>query len=242
MTGSFFRRRHHKTGVLFVTLCVVSLTVLWFNVFKYYTRTQPVFGEPIYKGSKESKGIAFTCNVDWGSEYLPDMLKIFKASNIKVAFFVTGKWAENNTELLKLIADSGHIIGNHGHSHRDHSKLDYEQNRIEIEKTQDIIKGITGKTPEYFAPPSGAYNANTIKASEDLGCKVILWSIDTIDWKRDGVQNIIARVDKKAHGGGIVLMHPTDQTLEALETIINNIRGKGFEILSLEDIVNTIEN
>ncbi len=233
--------KKRKIAMLLVTFCIFSLTFLLFNAFKYYTKTQPVFGGPIYKGSKTSEGIALTCNVDWGSEYLPDMLKILHAFNADAAFFVTGKWTEGNGDLLKLIADSGHIIGNHGYSHLDHSKLDYNQNLLEIKKTQEIIKNVTGKEPKYFAPPSGAYNKNTIKAAEDLGCKVILWSIDTIDWRRDGVDKIIARVNKKMHGGGIVLMHPTAQTLEALETIINNIRAEGFEILSLEDIVNTIE-
>ncbi len=233
--------RRNKATIMLITFCVVSLTFLLFNVFKYYTRTQPVFGGPIYKGAKDSEGIALVCNVDWGGEYLPDMLKVLHALNIEAAFFVTGKWAEGNKDLLELVMNSGHIIGNHGYSHLDHSKLSYDQNLTEIKKAQDVIEDIIGKKPKYFAPPSGAYNKNTIKAAEDLGYKVILWSIDTIDWRRDGVDNIINRVNKKIHGGGIVLMHPTAQTLEALETIVNNIRGRGFEILSLEHIVNTIE-
>lgn len=242
MKNLIHKLRVGKAGVLLTMLSLVILTVLVLSVFRYYTETQPVFGGPIYKGSKESKGIALTCNVDWGGEYLPDMLKILDAAGIKAAFFITGRWAENNSELLKLISDSGHIIGNHGYSHNDHSKLDYSQNLSEIQRTQGIIEEIIGKTPEYFAPPSGAYNKDTVRACEDLGCKVIMWSIDTIDWKKDGTERIIARVDKKMHGGGIVLMHPTDQTLEALPTIIKNIRDRGFEILSLEDLVKTIEN
>ncbi|MDD2573147.1 MAG: polysaccharide deacetylase family protein [Bacillota bacterium] len=242
MKRGILKRRGRKTGIVLMALCVVLLTAIVFNVFKFYTQTRPVFGGPIYKGSKESSGIAFACNVDWGSEHLPDMLKILDAAGIRATFFVTGRWAENNEELLKLITDSGHTIGNHGYSHSDHSKLNYDQNLSEIQKTQSIIEQITGKTPKYFAPPSGAYNRDTDRAAKDLGCKMIMWSIDTIDWKRDGVDRIIERVDKKMHGGGIVLMHPTDQTLEALPTMINNIMDRGFEILPLEDIVKTIEN
>jgi probable sporulation protein (polysaccharide deacetylase family) len=231
-----------RSRIIALTISVSVLAILTAGVFLYSGKSLPVFGGPIYKGSERSKGVAITVNVDWGSEYLPDMLSIFEATGIKATFFITGRWAKNNIELAKLIFDSGHEIGNHGYSHKDHSKLDYAQNRSEIERTQVILERIIGKAPKFFAPPSGAYNRDTLKASEDLGCEVILWSIDTIDWKRDGADNILSRVKKKLHGGGIILMHPTDQTLEALPSIIKEIGDRKFEIISLEEIVKTIEN
>lgn len=239
---SFFKKGMGKKAAAFVmVLCIIGLTAVMLNVFKYYIQTQPAFSQPIHRGSEDSKAIAFTCNIDWGNEYIPGMLDLFDTAGIEAAFFITGRWAEKNQELARLIAQKGHIIGNHGYSHRDHSKLDYSQNKYEIDKTQQILQQTTGKSPKYFAPPSGAYNSHTVKAANDLGCEVILWSIDTIDWKRDGVDKILSRVDKKLHGGGIVLMHPTDQTLEALPDIIMNIRNRDYEILSLEQIVNSIE-
>lgn len=241
MGKDIFKRRGRKWKI-YTILCAVLLVAAVLGSFIRFTDIRPVFGGPIYKGDKESNSVAIAVNVDWGEEYLPDMLKLFDAAGVKAAFFVTGRWAEKNTALAKLIADSGHTVGNHGYSHKDHSKLDYDQNRSEIETTQQVLERVTGRTPRYFAPPSGAYNKHTVKASKDLGCEVVLWSIDTIDWKRDGVDNIISRVKKKLHSGGIILMHPTDQTLEALPSIIEYIKESGYEILSLEDLVKTIEN
>ncbi|HOO11840.1 MAG TPA: polysaccharide deacetylase family protein [Bacillota bacterium] len=241
MGKDIFKRRGRKWKI-YTILCAVLLVAAVRGSFIRFTDIRPVFGGPIYKGDKESNSVAIAVNVDWGEEYLPDMLKLFDAAGIKAAFFMTGRWAEKNTALAKLIADSGHTVGNHGYSHKDHSKLDYDQNRSEIEITQQVLERVTGKTPGYFAPPSGAYNKHTVKASKDLGCKMVLWSIDTIDWKREGVDRIISRVKKKLHSGGIILMHPTDQTLEALPFIIEYINERGYEILSLEDLVKTIEN
>ena len=241
MVIGVFKRRGRKVKI-YVIICAALLAAVALGSFKWFNDIRPVFGGPIYKGDKDSNGVAIVVNVDWGEEYLPDMLKLFDAAGIKTAFFMTGRWAEKNTALAKLIADSGHTVGNHGYSHKDHSKLDYDQNRSEIETTQLVLERVTGKTPVYFAPPSGAYNKHTVKASKDLGCELVLWSIDTIDWKRDGVDRIISRVKKKLHGGGIILMHPTDQTLEALPLIIEYIKEKGYEILSLGDLVKTIEN
>jgi probable sporulation protein (polysaccharide deacetylase family) len=221
---------------------IIFLMVVAFSLYKFSFSAQPTLSQPIYSGSNSIKSVAITCNVDWGNEHIPAMLKVMKDEGITATFFITGRWADKYPELTKSIAGEGHTIGNHGYSHRDHSKLDYDGNLQEILKAQQALQQITGKSPVYFAPPSGAFNDYTIKAAEALGCKVILWSIDTIDWKRDGTDRIIKRVMNKLHSGGIILMHPTEQTVEALPVIINKIQERGYEILSLEKIVKSIEN
>src|SRR5699024_10120242 len=131
-------------------------------------------------------------------------------------------WAEKHNDLVKLIYDEGHEIGNHGFQHIDYDKLDFNRNYEEIKKAHDIIKSITNSSPKYFAPPSGAYNDNTIKAAKELDYKLILWSIDTIDWRDDSTKDkIIQRVTEKVHNSGIVLMHPTENTNKALPEIID---------------------
>jgi probable sporulation protein (polysaccharide deacetylase family) len=221
---------------------LVTMYGLYFFVSKNVSGIQPVSAPPIYSGSKDIKAVAFTCNVDWGNEYIPDMLQIMNDYGVISTFFITGRWAEKNPELTIEIKNKGHSIGSHGYGHIDHSKLDYQRNVAEIEKGLLALEQVLGIKPELFAPPSGAFNDSTLRAAESLGCKVILWSIDTIDWKRDGVDNIINRVLKKLHNGGIVLMHPTDQTVAALPVIIENIRKRGYNIIPLEDIVNSIDN
>ena len=187
-----------------------------------------MFKEEIYyQGTKDEKVIAFACNVDWGNEYIGEMLKIFKDNNIKITFFPTGKWAENNKELLELIYEEGHEIGNHGYSHLDYNTLSYDRNYEEIEKAHKIIKDIIEEEPKYFAPPSGAYNDYTIEAAKDLNYKVILWSIDTIDWRKDSVKDVIVkRVKDKIHNSAIILMHPTKETNKALPEIIDYLFKK----------------
>ncbi len=139
-----------------------------------------------YKGNVDDRIVAFACNVDWGGdEYIPTMLEIFKEKNINITFFVTGKWAAKNPELLIKIYEQGHEIGNHGYRHIDYDKLSYEENKEEIIKAHNTIREIIKSKPKYFAPPSGAYNDNTIKAAKDLNYDIIMWSIDTIDWHKD---------------------------------------------------------
>ena len=166
------------------------------------------------------------------------MLDIFHENDIKITFFPTGKWAEKNEDLLKTIYKKGHQIGNHGYNHLDYDKLSYEQNKEEIQKSHDIIKNILDMEAKYFAPPSGAFNDNTINASRDLGYDLILWSIDTIDWRQDSVKNVIIdRVINKAHNSAIVLMHPKEETVKALPEIINYLHEKGYKIGTISDVL-----
>ena len=227
----------NKKTLWTILIFVIGL-ILIFSLLRFY-KTDETFNMDIYyKGNVDKKVVAFACNVDWGNEYIEPMLKVFKDNNIKISFFVTGKWAEKNPEMLKIIFENGHEIGNHGYNHIDYDKLSYEQNTEEISKTHIIIKNVLNYESKLFAPPSGAYNDNTIRAAKDLDYDIIMWSIDTIDWRDDSYKDIIIkRVIDKIHNSAIVLMHPTEETLKALPEIILYLNNNGYKIGKVGDII-----
>lgn len=224
---------------LLTIILALALLILSLVVYVIYNKTEETFNSDVYyQGNVDDKVIAFACNVDWGNEFIQPMLDIFKDNDIKITYFVTGKWAEKNKDILKTIYEDKHEIGNHGYNHADYDKLSYDRNKEEIMKSHDIIKEILNIDSKYFAPPSGAYNDNTVKASKDLGYELILWSIDTIDWRKDSVKDIIVkRVTEKAHNSAIVLMHPTAETVKALPEIINYLYQNGYKIGTISDVI-----
>ncbi|MTI67489.1 MAG: polysaccharide deacetylase [Firmicutes bacterium] len=229
----------YKTLYKIIIICILLVTILGLT-YIYNKKTVNTFNnkDVYYKGNVDEKIIAFTCNIDWGNEYIPKMLDIFEKNNIKITFFPTGRWADKNRALIKLISARGHEIGNHGYYHKDYSKLSYNGNKKEIYQTDILLKEITNTTPKYFAPPAGAYNKNTIKAANDLNYKIIMWSIDTIDWRKDSTSDKITnRVIKKANNSAIVLMHPKEQTVKALPSIIKILKQKGYEIGRVSDVI-----
>lgn len=224
---------------IYTILVVLLLIVISIIAMTIYNRAEETFNPDVhYQGNIDDKVIAFACNVDWGNEYIPPMLEIFKDNNINITFFVTGRWADRNKDILKQIYDAKHEIGNHGYNHVDYDKLSYDGNLDEINKADKAIKDVINKNLKYFAPPSGAYNDNTIKAAKDLGYSLIMWSIDTIDWRQDSTKDIIIkRVTEKAHNSAIVLMHPTEETVKALPAIIDFMLEKGYKIGTISDII-----
>lgn len=210
-----------------IVICVVVLIVL---LVSFIPQSTTVSGDaPITKGASKTK-VSLMINVYWGTEFLTEMLKIFEAHGVKTTFFVGGMWACENVSMLKTIYSQGHEIGNHGYYHKDHNKLDYSRNRQEIEITHKVVKEILGYDMRLFAPPSGAYNDMTLKATNELNYETIMWTLDTIDWRDQDEELIIKRATENISGGSLVLMHPTRATVRALDRILNIISGKGLEV------------
>lgn len=191
----------------------------------------------IYNGNKYSNKVSLMINVYWGTEYLDTMLDALDTAGVKTTFFVGGLWASEHNEMLNKIKERGHEIANHGYYHKDHAKLDATRNREEIEITHKLVESVSGVKMNLFAPPSGSYNKTTVAVANDLGYKTIMWTRDTIDWRDKNAELIYSRAVKDITGGDLILMHPTQETANALPRILETIKSKG---LVADTVSNTI--
>lgn len=202
--------------------------------------TAAVAGEEdvvIRQGDGKTTKVAITCNVDWGEDVLPDMLETLKKQDTKITFFVSGKWANKNPDLLRKMYLQGHEIQSHGYSHKLCSKISKEETKTEILKTEEAIEKLIGQKPVVFAPPSGDYNGDTVQLCRELGYRLSLWSADTIDWRPGSDAEVIkARVLKKDLHGGIILMHPKEETAKALPSLLSELSKKGFQVVPLSEL------
>lgn len=192
---------------------------------------------PIYRGLPEKPQVAFTINVAWGNEYLSPLLTTLKKHHLHATFFVEGRWAKQNPDFVKMIADGGHEIGNHSYSHPDMRTLNREQIKKELTDTNDVIQATTDKEIQWFAPPSGSFNDEVVKIASELGMETIMWTVDTIDWQKPAPATIINRVTKQVHNGAIILMHPTEPTVVALETMILKLQDQGYQIVTVGELL-----
>lgn len=202
-------------GILAVILIVVGTVCFFPNS----ADVSGLGGKAIYKGNS-GDGVSLMFNVYWGTEQVYGIMDVLDEYDAKATFFIGGSWADDNVACLKEIKERGHEIGTHGYFHRDHDKLTYEQNVEEIKRSVEFLSLAADVTVTLFAPPSGAYNDDTIGAAESMGLKTILWSKDTIDW-RDKDENLCYRRATEGVGGGeLILMHPMAHTLTALPRIL----------------------
>src|SRR5690625_1614360 len=140
---------------------------------------------PVYRGHPEKEMVALLINVSWGTEHIPDILNTLKEHNSKATFFIEGKWAKENADLVKMIDEQGHTIGNHAYNHPNMARLSSQQITEQITKTNTNIEAIIDKTPKWFAPPSGSFTDKVVDNADHLNMETILWTVDTIDWRSE---------------------------------------------------------
>ncbi|MEA4925379.1 MAG: polysaccharide deacetylase family protein [Syntrophomonadaceae bacterium] len=223
-----------------LTAGIIMVLALGFLSGAYikYANTTVAAGtdQPIFQGNTGTKAVALTVNVDWGEEFIPAMLEEFKKNNALATFFVTGRWAEKNPELLKQMAAAGHSIQNHGYKHVHFNQLSPAEVTGEIKKAEDIIFGITGTRSSFFASPYGEYNPQLVRTVNSINYQYIMWSADTIDWQRPDPGTIVNRVIKKVHNDAIVLMHPTEPTVKALPEMLKQLKEQNYQMITIDKI------
>jgi len=193
---------------------------------------------PIYKGHPDKPMVTFIINVAWGNEYLSGMLATLKRHNVSASFFLEGNWVKNNPELAKMIVSAGHEVGNHSYSHPDMKQLTAAKAREQMIKTNEIIEAATGEKCVWFAPPSGSYRDETIKIANQLNMKTVMWTVDTVDWRKPSPEVLINRVMSKIDKGSMVLMHPTESTAKSLDQLITLIQQKNLKIGTVTELMN----
>ena len=218
---------------VFMIIAMISGTIQPF----LDTTLLPSATSPIFQGNPNQPQIALACNVFWGEEYLPDMLKTLDENNVHITFFIGGSWANKYPEVLKELANRGHELGNHTYSHPHPNALSKEKNKEQIVKTEELVENLTGIKTRLYAPPYGEYNNTVLLAAQELDYTTIMWSIDTVDWKRPPPEVLQERVLKKIHNGAIILMHPTAPTAQALPGLIAEIKKRGYTIVTVSDIL-----
>ena len=139
--------------------------------------------------------------------------------------------------MLKQMLERGHELGNHGYVHKDQDKISAQANYDEINQTHQIVKSLVDYEMNLFAPPSGAYNQTTLDIAEQLGYKTIMWTKDTIDWRDKDANLIYERATKNASNGDLILMHPTEKTLEALPNIISFYKEAGYKLTTVSETI-----
>jgi peptidoglycan-N-acetylglucosamine deacetylase len=185
---------------------------------------------PVYRGNPDKPMVALLINVAWGNEYLPKMVDVLQKHQVRSTFFLEGNWVKKNTDLTKMLYDEGHELGNHSFSHPDMKKLSANRIREQLQRTNNVIEETVGKKPKWFAPPSGSYRDEVVKIANEMGMYTILWSVDTVDWKKPNATEMMNRVLRKVHPGAMILMHPTEPTAEGLELLIEGLKAKGYAI------------
>lgn len=210
---------------------LVGLALFWAPRFD--STAAPAAG-PVYRVITTHKVMALSINVVWGTEFVPQILQRLTAAHVQATFFVGGAWAAANPGLVAEMVRAGMAVENHGYAHRHSNQLSFDENLSEIAKSARAIHLAGAPRPTLYAPPYGEFNGTVLAAAAALHNLVIMWTIDTIDWRPSSDPGLIAdRVMSKAQPGAIVLMHPTARTVAALPAVIAGLKAQGYRLVTV---------
>lgn len=188
----------------------------------------------------EQKVVSLTFDHSWGNKFTPPILDTLKKNDIKATFFIMGPWSKKYPEVAQRMVADGHEIASHGYRHENYGDMTPEWVKEDIQKAHAQIKEVTGVDATLIRPPNGHYSQKSLKATDELGYKTIIWNVDSLDWKNPGRDVIIDRVMKRIKPGAIILMHASDtpvQTAEALPILLDKIKAEGYTIVPVGELL-----
>lgn len=194
----------------------------------------------VRRGPADSNRVALTFDDNYQGPKASATLAVLERYGIPATFFVIGHYVDTGPELAKAIAAGGFEVGDHTRSHCDCRTLSKHGLRIEIGNGTDHYRALTGApTVPFFRPPTGTYDQKTLEVAAEKGFKyVVLWDVDPKDWQGTSAEVIRSTVLTQAKPGSIVLLHVgAPHTAEALPGIIEGLRAKGYELVSLSTLL-----
>ncbi|MDD3336188.1 MAG: polysaccharide deacetylase family protein [Eubacteriales bacterium] len=223
-----------------LTLCLLAISAAYVvglndNATAVVARKREL---PVYSVERSDKVISISFDASWGADKTIAILDLLDQYDVKTTFFLVGGWVDKYPDMLKEIAARGHEIGNHSDTHPHMSQLKEQAIKDELRIMSDKVEKLTGVRPTLFRPPYGDYNDRVVQVARAEGYEVVQWSIDSLDWKDRGTQDIIKQCTYRVDNGDIVLFHnDSNDIVNALPTVLQHYQGLGFKIIPVSEIL-----
>lgn len=182
----------------------------------------------IYRGRADD-AVALMCAVTWDASALTDMLDTLEQNDVKITFFVSGKWANAHAKTLMQMAEAGHEIGACGYE----PTLDGDCSLIEkdVAASVGVIERITGKPVRYYYAGLREPSVSA-RAAKSQGLVCVKPSFDLLSAGRTA-DELVSMAEEKAFGGSIFLMQPTQAAQEALQALLQRLWENGYDTVSV---------
>ncbi|MCY0876638.1 MAG: polysaccharide deacetylase family protein [Firmicutes bacterium] len=190
----------------------------------------------VTRGSELSRELALTFDDGPDPVYTPELLELLAEHEAKAVFFLVGQKVRQYPDVVRMIHEHGHVIGNHTLNHRNFWFVPPWSVRKEIAVTNDAIAEITGEPVVYVRPPWGRFNFWQRAYMRRASLVPVLWTYACKDWRKGDRSRAIEQILlAKSRSGGIVLLHDSGgapgaprNTLEALRHALPRLKAMGF--------------
>jgi peptidoglycan/xylan/chitin deacetylase (PgdA/CDA1 family) len=164
-----------------------------------------------WEGTPESRTMALTFDDGPDPEITPAVLDTLGEAGVRGTFFLVGKRVQSHPDIVRMIAEGGHRIGNHSMSHSRMIFMKQNEVEEEIDGVQKAVEDAAGVTPVMFRPPYGVFDFTCARAVKERAMKLVLWTVLSGDYSDDSRDVILRRVTPFVRAGSIVVFHDTEK-------------------------------
>ncbi|MBE6680650.1 MAG: delta-lactam-biosynthetic de-N-acetylase [Ruminococcaceae bacterium] len=189
----------------------------------------------------DQKVIYLTFDAGYENGNVEKTLNILREENVPAAFFILQNLIYKNAELVKRMADEGHLVCNHSAHHKDMSGWKDEDVLVELRELESLYaERIGGEMPKYYRPPEGVFSRENLACVSQNGYKTIFWSFAYPDWnnqKQMTPEKAKGIILDNLHNGEVMLLHPTSDTnVKILAEVIQEARAQGYRFGTLDEL------
>lgn len=198
-------------------------------------------GSLYLNGTFKKPQVSLTFDDGPDEEFTARVLDVLKQYQVPGTFFFKGNQLDRYAPIVKRAYNEGNLIESHAYSHQELDKMIPQDIEKEIAASDKAFERVIGVQPAMIRPPFGAINNDVIAVCNNNGEKIILWSIDTLDWAQPEPNHIAQNVLENVRPGDIILMHSCkdqESTVQALPLIIKGLKQKGYEMVDLSVLLN----
>ena len=207
-------------------------------------RSSAIFGRSVWRGSAQSRALALTFD-DGPSESTPEILDVLAGYRVPATFFQCGANVERLPAEARAVADAGHDIGNHSHTHPLFCFRSPRFIEEDLRRAQETIEAHTGVRPSWFRAPFGARWFGMGGAQKRLGLTGVMWTAIGYDWKRNA-DAVFEHLAKRASNGAILCLHDGRElrakpdiraTVEAVRRLVPALAEQGYEFRTVSRLL-----
>ena len=193
----------------------------------------------IASGDPFVREIALTFDDGPREHGVQEIIEVLGSHDVKGTFFLVGKFAQRYSQITLALNEAGHEIENHSYTHPKLYRLWVEKIMREAERCDEVLEALNIHKTRFLRPPGGGFNMNIFNALRRMNLRLGLWTINTADYTGRPVDEIVRLVLSMARPGAVVLMHSgVPNTVLALPEIIEKLRARGYEFVTLNDLWN----
>ena len=195
-----------------------------------------------YIGDTTKKVLYLTFDAGYENGCTEKILDTLKKHQVPAAFFLVGNYIEKNADLVRRMADEGHIVANHTMHHYDMSKLTEKAAFTrELQDLEELYQETTGQEmAKFYRPPQGIYSEENLKMAKELGYKTVFWSLAYVDWNNDAqptAEQAFGKLLPRTHDGAVVLLHSTSKTnADILDELLTKWKEMGYSFGTVEEL------